>query len=118
MLNNKRVLCLGNTSNDTEVLTSLYAKKHNSVNHGLIVSVDVEINAVGFYHTTLGDIQAEEILSLVKKFDAVVILNQPIETYNNSDLYRMTKQTAILIKNVAGIPVEIVEPTEIMSNVK
>lgn len=102
MIEHKKVLCLGNNTSNTDTLVKEYTSKYNLINRGLITDPTIEIHN-GFYHTSLADIQQHDFLSLLKKFDAMVILNQPQETYDNIELYTATKNLVFLLRNRSNI---------------
>lgn len=102
MIEHKKVLCLGSNTLNTDTLIKEYTFKHNLINHGLITDPTIEIQD-GFYHTSLADIHQDDIIPLTKKFDAVVILNQPRETYDNIELYVSTKNLIFLLNNRSNV---------------
>lgn len=109
MLNNKRVLCLGNTSRDTDTLTTHYAKENQSTNRGLVEDLTQSITEVGFYHTSVCDIGKDGVLELAKQFDHVLIFDQPIDSYDCEESYHKTKHAGMLIKNRFKISTDIVD---------
>jgi sulfatase maturation enzyme AslB (radical SAM superfamily) len=72
-----RVLFLGNNDNSTDHAVSSLAQQHNTKNHGLITHSNFEPAWPGYYHTTVVDIPWGELIEMSKKFDAVVMLDQP-----------------------------------------
>ena len=109
MLNNKRVLCLGNTERQTDELTSYYANQNQSENMGLLNSADQIISETGFYHTSVCDIGKDGVLKLAKQFDHILIFDQPIESYDCEESYHKTRHAAQLIKNRYKITTDVVD---------
>jgi len=86
MLKNKCILCLGNNTEDTDQLTSVLSGSAGVTNYGIIseldgIDVDVFAPEAGYYHTSYYDIQFGNLVRLLDKFDEIVILDQPIESY-------------------------------------
>lgn len=82
----KKVLCLGTNSEDTDVQTSILAQQNNTVNHGLIDQQNFVPTEVGFYHTTVVDVPEGEIYKLSDYFDSIILLDQPIEQWSSYKL--------------------------------
>jgi len=74
---NNLVLFLGNNNESTDHAVSDLAQQHNTKNHGLITDSDFDPPWHGFYHTTVVDIPWGQLIEISKKFDAVVMLDQP-----------------------------------------
>lgn len=110
MLNNKRVLCIGNNTPETDKLTTQYAQINSSVNHGLISSIDQTVDAVGFYHSSLGDFNnVTNFLDVVKLFDHVIFFHQPKETYDDVTTYQLTVHAINLVEGRFDINIDRVE---------
>jgi len=89
MQENKKILCLGNNTEDTDQRTTELSVSAGKINHGLISKfngVDVESfsPAVGFYHTSYVDLDHINLINLAYKFDEIIILDQPIESYQTT----------------------------------
>lgn len=80
---NKKILCLGNTTNGTDQWVTKLSIKDKTVNHGLISNIDFVPTNPGYYHTTVVDIPEGEIYRLANTFDKVILLDQPIEEWNH-----------------------------------
>ena len=114
MLHNNRILCFGNITTDTDQKTTIIANKNGMINRGLITSVECDIGLDGYYHTTLGDIHINDIFTLIRKFNKVIIFAQSRDSYNNDDLYNVTVNLLKLaIQNNSQIPVEIINIKDI-----
>jgi len=79
----KKVLCLGNNDEDTDVRTSQLASQYNTVNYGLITRPDSMPSLAGFYHTTILDLPFGDIISIAKHFDQVVFFDQPVDQWSH-----------------------------------
>lgn len=84
-----KVLCLGNNSAQTDNLTENLALQNQSINHGLLLDDQTNINE-GFYHTSVYDISPEKIVILSKNFDRVIVLDQHVETWDHPTAYYNT----------------------------
>lgn len=109
MLNNKMVLCLGNNTTETDELTSKLAAKYNSKNFGLIDRHSYVPTEIGFYHSSLHDLDKENMLDLACKFNHVILWNQPKETFDNVSVFYETRHILNLIKLRFNIPTEILD---------
>lgn len=81
MMVTQKVLCIGNESIDTNNQVTKIAQEVNSINYGLISSIDHLIEKNGFYHTSVTDLSPGQINSISKKFDLIMMLDQPISSY-------------------------------------
>jgi hypothetical protein len=93
----KKILCLGNNSADTDVKVTGLAQENDTINHGLVDNIDVDV-AVGYYHTTVADLIPGEIIKLSKKFDHVLLLNQPKEQWSHPVLFSKTMHLIDILK--------------------
>lgn len=102
-----KVLCLGNNSTDTDAQTTVLAKKNNHENHGLIIDPSIEIKQ-GYYHSSVYDLTHSQIIDMLKQFDSLVLLNQPIDQWSHPDAFYLT--TKVVNEAKTFIPVtELVE---------
>jgi hypothetical protein len=110
MLNNKRILCIGNNTAETDALTTQYALSNSSINYGLVTSTQQSIDAIGFYHTSLADFSAvTDLLTLVELFNHVIFFHQAKETYDDITAYHLTVHLINLIENRLGITVDRID---------
>jgi len=79
----KKILCLGNNSSDTDYRTTVLANKDQTINHGLITETEFIPQAPGYYHTTIVDVFAGGIVELAKKFDTTILLDQPVDQWSH-----------------------------------
>jgi hypothetical protein len=56
---------------------------------------------------------SDDIITLAKKFDCIIIFDQPIESYDNRDLYCITKQVSLILKNIINKPVQILGSSDV-----
>lgn len=94
-----RILCLGNNTEDTDSKTRQLALNHNSVCHGLISEIDCPVATDlvlhdGYYHSSVYDITFSRLIELSKKFNKVIILDQPKHQYSHPDAFYKTIRVA------------------------
>jgi pyruvate-formate lyase-activating enzyme len=82
-LPNGRILFLGNNDESTDQTVSALAQQNSTKNHGLIVDSKFSPDQSGYYHTTVVDIPWGELIELSKKFDTVVMLDQPQQQWSH-----------------------------------
>ena len=80
---NKKILCLGSNSEDTDNQTALLAKENNTINHGLIADPTYIPTNVGYYHTSIIDTTFGDITQLAKYFDTIQLLDQPVTEWSH-----------------------------------
>jgi len=85
---NKRILVLGNNTEDTDHRTTALANKSTSINHGLFDILNYD--KVGYYHTTLVDNTYGEILNVSNEFDCVIMLDQPASEWTSQKILLST----------------------------
>jgi sulfatase maturation enzyme AslB (radical SAM superfamily) len=85
----KKILCLGNNSADTDLMVSELASRDSTINHGLIDQLRI-IESFGYYHTTVTDLIPGEIVTLSKQFDHVMLLDQPQQQWSHAVLFVKT----------------------------
>lgn len=79
---NKKILCIGNETKLTDQLVSALANKDTTVNQGLIDTSDFIPTEYGYYHTSIADIPAGDIvINLAQHFDSILMLDQDIDSY-------------------------------------
>ena len=77
----KRILVIGNETEDTDVRVTKIAEDNNTENHGLVNSINQDLNKLGYYHTTVVDLSPGDIAHLRNKFDTIKLLDQPSSEY-------------------------------------
>lgn len=112
-LMDQKILCIGDNSSAeawAHHLTEELAKKNNSLLRGQIDDEEYSNIQNGYYHTGIFLLNESKILKLSKKFDKVIILDQPIEKFSHPHLFTSTwKLIKYLEMNDAKI--EIVNKT-------
>jgi hypothetical protein len=93
----KKILCLGNNSADTDLMVSELAKQAGATNHGLIDQI-CNIELFGYYHTTVADLIPGEIVTLSNQFDHVMLLDQPPESWSHPVLFSKTIHLIDILK--------------------
>jgi sulfatase maturation enzyme AslB (radical SAM superfamily) len=92
----KKVLYLGNNSQNTDIQVSVLAEQQGTKNHGLITDETFDPNQFGLYHTSLADLPSGSIVFLAKKFDSIVMLDQPRDQWSHWKLlistYRLMRE--------------------------
>jgi MoaA/NifB/PqqE/SkfB family radical SAM enzyme len=78
-----RILVLGNNTSDTDDQVTELAEKASTINQGLIETIDKDFSQHGYYHTTLIDLAPGEIMNIVHKFDEVMVLDQPADSWDS-----------------------------------
>lgn len=87
---NKKILCIGNNTSDTDNRTSNLAEIAGTINYGLIDRPDYEPLLPGYYHTTVIDLPEGEIYKLAEKFDLIIMLDQPQDEWSHQKLLLIT----------------------------
>lgn len=78
----RKILCVGNETEQTDVMVSELAAAQGTPNHGLISQGSFVPQHTGYYHTSIADIPPGEIvINLAGKFDSIVMLDQNIDSY-------------------------------------
>ena len=101
---NQRVLCLGNNTEDTDVKTRALAAEDRSDCHGLLSDLDGTVTVdsirdVGYYHTSIYDIEYGKLLELSNHFDTVIVLDQPRDRYSHPNAFYKTIRLAREIRS-------------------
>lgn len=78
-----KILCLGNNDEDTDQRTSTLATASGTQNHGLITDKNFQPTQVGYYHTSIVDLPFGDIVKLAPKFDQIILLDQPAESWSH-----------------------------------
>jgi pyruvate-formate lyase-activating enzyme len=107
----KKVLCLGNNTEDTDTQTRIICQAENTVCHGLLSDLDGTVSAesfapTGYYHSSVYDIEFGKLADICNQFDQVLILDQPIEQWSHPDAFFKTLQLATQL----SVPVVFANP--------
>ena len=104
MTNDRKVLCLGNETTDTDLLTTHLASLVKSQNHGIITDQEFVPNHAGYYHTSVLDLNEGHIRNISKHFDLVIWLDQPQSSYPHHKTFLRVFR---LIKHLDQIGVQV-----------
>jgi len=96
----QKILCIGSNRVDTDKRVSDLAHKNDSVNHGLISSNDFVPKLSGYYHTSIVDLPAGEIIKLAKKFNNIILLDQPLSEWSHESVLKATVALMIKLDNL------------------
>jgi sulfatase maturation enzyme AslB (radical SAM superfamily) len=78
-----KILVLGNNDDSTDREVSELAIQHATRNHGLITEATFVPEFAGYYHTTVTDIAWSGLLELANKFDTIIMLDQPQDSWSH-----------------------------------
>ena len=78
-----KILVVGNNDESTDHEVSKLAQEHGTQNHGLITQSAFVPTLPGYYHTTVTDIAWSGLLSLAERFDTILMLDQPQDTWSH-----------------------------------
>lgn len=82
------IICIGNQAEDTCVRAYNIAHQFNLPANGLIVD---NIDSSGIWHTDLGSISFENFLYFSECADAIIVLDQPIDSYDFAETFYATR---------------------------
>jgi sulfatase maturation enzyme AslB (radical SAM superfamily) len=99
----KKILCLGNNSLDTDQRTSNLASQDSTINHGVIDSIDFLPELPGYYHTSIIDLSAGEIIKIAKKFNNIILLDQPRSEWSHETVLKSTISLMVNLDQL-GLP--------------
>jgi hypothetical protein len=108
----EKVLCLGdNSSADAwaHKLTESLAKENGHIFRGQITDANYKTTDFGYYHTGIVSLNEKEILKLCKKFDKIILLDQPIEKFSHTHIFTSTWKLLKYLKE-KQVNVEILNP--------
>ena len=89
-VSNKKILCLGNNSLATDQSATKLAIANQTINHGLVVDINFLPIDPGYYHTSIYDLDFGDLLILAEKFDEIVVLDLPIDTWSDDHALKKT----------------------------
>lgn len=98
-----RTLCIGNNTEDTDHRASCIAKESHARNHGLLSDLDGTVcfesatAQPGIYHTSFVDLSLDRVRQAMQYFDRVLILDQPIDSWNTTTEFYDTINYATLL---------------------
>jgi pyruvate-formate lyase-activating enzyme len=93
----KKILCLGNNTEDTDTQTRIISQAANTVCHGLLSDLDSTVSTesftlAGYYHSSVYDIEFGKLVGICNQFDQVLVLDQPLEQWSHPDAFYKTLQ--------------------------
>jgi sulfatase maturation enzyme AslB (radical SAM superfamily) len=99
----KKILCLGNNTEDTDRRTRYLAEKNSCPCHGLLSELDHPLDpslyqSQGFYHSSVYDIEFGRLVDIAENFDEVWMLDQPIEQWSHPDSFFLTVKIIDTVK--------------------
>jgi sulfatase maturation enzyme AslB (radical SAM superfamily) len=78
-----KILVLGNNDQSTDHEVSNLARQHAIPNHGLITQDTFVPDLPGYYHTTVTDISWKGLIDLASRFDTIIMLDQPQDSWSH-----------------------------------
>jgi len=100
-MNGKKILCLGNSSEDTDLKAKLIAREQNLEYHGLITEVK-EINP-GCYQTSFYDMSYGDLIKLSENMDDIIILDQSKDSYLDEHAFYQTVSLGKHLKSTCNV---------------
>ena len=100
-MNDKKILCLGNNTEDTDIRAKLVAQERNLEYHGLITEVK-EISP-GCYQTSFYDMSYGDLIELSKNMDDIIILDQPKDSYLDEHAFYQTISLGKHLKSTCNV---------------
>lgn len=100
-MNDKKILCLGNNTEDTDIRAKLVAREQNLEYHGLITEIK-EINP-GCYQTSFYDMSYGDLVELSKNMDDIIILDQSKESYLDEHAFYQTISLGKHLKSTCNV---------------
>jgi len=86
---NKKVLVIGNNTEDTDNQTQKLAQDNLSKNYGLLKEGDTPTK-IGYYHSGIADASSGYLIEIAKTFDEVILLDQPMKEWTSKKLLLST----------------------------
>jgi MoaA/NifB/PqqE/SkfB family radical SAM enzyme len=100
-MNDKKILCLGNNTEDTDIRAKLVAREQKLEYHGLITEVK-KINP-GCYQTSFYDMSYGDLIELSKHMDDVIILDQSKDSYLDEHAFYQTISLGKHLKSICNV---------------
>lgn len=96
----KKIVCVGNPTEDTAVRSKRIAEQYQLPCAGLVTNADIPS---GLCYTDLGSISQEDFLLLGEQSDLIIVLDQPINSYDSIDTYAHTHGCANWLKSFTHV---------------
>lgn len=108
----KKILCLGNNTQDTDIKTRKIAHLDEQPCHGLLSELthpltSIDYNKPGYYHSSIYDIEFGKLVELCSNFDQVIMLDQPKSQWSHPDAFYRT----IKLLDTVSVPVILLDPS-------
>jgi pyruvate-formate lyase-activating enzyme len=100
-MNNQKILCLGNSSEDTDIRARILAEQYRTCYHGLITEVK-EVKT-GCYQTSFYDMSYGDLIELSKNMNKIIILDQSIESYLDEHAFHQTVSLGKHLKSICNV---------------
>lgn len=97
MLSSKKILCLGNNTEDTNKQSEIIAKQRSIEYKGLLTTAD-HLD-IGCYQTSIYDISFNDLMEIINQIDELIILDQNKTTYQDDYTYFKTINLANQLKS-------------------
>jgi len=97
---NRRVLFLGNNDSNTDQAVTELALNDHTQNLGLITDGAFEPSKPAYYHTTVVDIAWGDLITLARRFDRVVMLDQPQSDWSHWKCLQATCKLMIQLEQL------------------
>jgi pyruvate-formate lyase-activating enzyme len=98
---NKKILCLGNSSEDTDLRAKQIAYEQNLSYHGLLT--EFRDTVAGCYQTSVYDMAYGELIELANSIDELIILDQAKETYLDEHAFYQTISLGKQLKSICNV---------------
>ena len=92
-----KILCLGNSSEDTALKSKMISIQYAIPLNGLLIESVLDI-LPGCYYTDIGTITVDYLRLMCKKFDLLIMLDQDPLSYNDLSTFNITLTTCIYLK--------------------
>ena len=101
---NKKILCLGNNSQDTDTRVTFLSEQSNTKNHGLITDINQPRIGFGYYHTSIYDMEFGKIKELIVAYKdrltrfGFELIEELIATYSKGTIKILNEKELIKLK--------------------
>jgi len=99
----EKIICVGNQSEDTMIRSSAIAQQYDLPLNGLI---NDNIDCPGVWYTDIGSISFENLLFFGECADLLIVLDQPIESYDQSESFYTTQHCGRYLKKFTRVIME------------
>lgn len=103
----KKIVCIGNPTESTALRSLQIASAYNMPCQGLATSAAA---GPGLWYTDLGSISFEQLLSLGESADQLIMLDQPVDSYEHVDTYNQTISICLWLNRFTQVIFENQQP--------